>query len=279
MASPPFSLNNTVPGDTDTVSQFPLLDRSDKGVISSWILTDHNVDGTHNASSYPQVGTTLSDGSSVVPTPTPAAGRTAIYRDVGGLRQKNGDTGAVEFLLGVPPGAIVMWGASAPPTGWLICDGSAVSRSAYANLFTAISTTFGAGDGSTTFNLPDMQNRVPAGRNTGSGARITSAGGNFDGTVLGATQDNQSRNIAQNQLPNVAPSCSASTTINQSGSILQNGAGSVNSGNTSPPFITFNLAAVTATSSCTVGSINGIVTQQLFSIVQPTIILSFIIRT
>lgn len=64
-----------------------------------------------------------------------------------------------------PPGAIVMFGGSSAPEGWLLCDGSAVSRTTYANLFMAISTTYGVGNGSTTFNLPDISGRVPVGRN------------------------------------------------------------------------------------------------------------------
>lgn len=65
---------------------------------------------------------------------------------------------------GVPSGAIAAFGGSAAPTDWLLCDGSAVSRATYADLFTAISTTYGAGDGSTTFNLPNLKGRVPVGR-------------------------------------------------------------------------------------------------------------------
>ena len=57
----------------------------------------------------------------------------------------------------LPAGAVAYFGMSSAPTGWLIADGSAVSRTAYAALFAAIGTTFGAGDGSTTFNLPDLR--------------------------------------------------------------------------------------------------------------------------
>jgi microcystin-dependent protein len=63
----------------------------------------------------------------------------------------------------LPAGTILDYAGSAPPSGFLLCDGSAVSRSTYAGLFTAIGTTWGVGDGSTTFNLPDMQGRVGTG--------------------------------------------------------------------------------------------------------------------
>jgi microcystin-dependent protein len=69
---------------------------------------------------------------------------------------------------GVPDvGDVKMTALSAARTGWLLCDGSAVSRTTYAALFAGIGTTYGVGDGSTTFNLPDMQGRVPVGRDTG----------------------------------------------------------------------------------------------------------------
>jgi len=58
---------------------------------------------------------------------------------------------------GLPVGAITMWSVATPPSQWLVCDGTAVSRVAYATLFSVIGTTFGAGDGSTTFNLPNTQ--------------------------------------------------------------------------------------------------------------------------
>lgn len=63
-------------------------------------------------------------------------------------------------------GSMLMWATNTPPTGWLICDGSAISRTTYSQLFTLIGTTFGAGNGSTTFNLPDMRGMVPIGKNS-----------------------------------------------------------------------------------------------------------------
>jgi microcystin-dependent protein len=54
------------------------------------------------------------------------------------------------------PGMIIPFAGNVVPTGWLLCDGSAISRTTYANLFAIIGTTYGAGDGSTTFNIPNM---------------------------------------------------------------------------------------------------------------------------
>jgi phage-related tail fiber protein len=71
-----------------------------------------------------------------------------------------------------PCGVILMTAASTADDGWLLCDGAAVSRTTYANLFRKIGTTYGTGDGSTTFNVPNLQGRVPVG--------VSSTDGDFD---------------------------------------------------------------------------------------------------
>ena len=75
----------------------------------------------------------------------------------------------------VPVGGLMMWGTGTAPSGWLLCDGSAVSRTTYSGLFAVIGTTFGVGDGSTTFNLPTFVDRFPVG--AGSSYSLNSAGG------------------------------------------------------------------------------------------------------
>jgi microcystin-dependent protein len=77
----------------------------------------------------------------------------------------------------IPAGVVWDFAGSTAPGGWLECDGSAVSRSTYANLFAAISTTWGTGDGSTTFNLPDYRDKVRIGRGTGT---VTASGVDAD---------------------------------------------------------------------------------------------------
>jgi len=66
-----------------------------------------------------------------------------------------------------PTGVINMWATTTAPTSWLLCDGTAVSRTTYAALFAVISTTYGTGDGSTTFALPNLKGKVPVGRDSG----------------------------------------------------------------------------------------------------------------
>lgn len=86
------------------------------------------------------------------------------------------------ILLGylVPTGSIVPYAATSAPTGWLLADGSAVSRTTYADLYAIIGTTYGAGDSPTTFNLPDLRSRIPIG--TGAG-QWTSSFASSDVTV------------------------------------------------------------------------------------------------
>jgi microcystin-dependent protein len=94
-------------------------------------------------------------------------------------------------------------GATAP-SGWLLCAGQAVSRSTYADLFTAISTTYGAGDGSTTFNLPDLRGRVAVGKDNMDGTsanRMTTGGSGIDGSTLGSAGGTQTHTLTTAQMP------------------------------------------------------------------------------
>ena len=85
---------------------------------------------------------------------------------------------------GVKTGTIVSYGSNTAPDGFLDCDGTAVSRTTYASLFAVIGTTYGTGDGSTTFNLPDLQDNVPLGK---SGTKsIGSTGGSATQTTTGS---------------------------------------------------------------------------------------------
>lgn len=78
--------------------------------------------------------------------------------------------------LSLPIGGIIAFAGAADVGAWLLCDGRAVSRTTYAALFGVIGTTFGVGDGSTTFNLPDLKGRSPMGAGTGSGLTARALG-------------------------------------------------------------------------------------------------------
>lgn len=78
-------------------------------------------------------------------------------------------------------GALLMWATNTAPSGYLLCDGAAISRTTYAALYAVIGTTFGSGDGSTTFNVPNYTNRMPYGTTIGA------TGGSADAVLVSHT--------------------------------------------------------------------------------------------
>lgn len=96
-------------------------------------------------------------------------------------------------IEGIPTATIVPWSDSSVPSGFLECNGAAVSRSTYADLFAIIGTTYGSGDGSTTFDLPDLQDNVAVGKSgtknlaSTGGANTVASTGNVAGSTANAT--------------------------------------------------------------------------------------------
>lgn len=96
-------------------------------------------------------------------------------------------------------GIILPYGGSSAPTGWLLCDGSTVSRTTYSGLFAIVGTTYGAGDGSTTFTLPDMRGRVPVGKNSGTFSSLGATGGAETHTLTAAQMPSHTHTIPNHQ--------------------------------------------------------------------------------
>lgn len=181
-----------------------------------------------SASSQVGIGTTSPNASSeldvssttrgaLMPRMT-AAQRTAISSPAAGLLvyQTDGISGFYYHdgtawtnitsggASGVPTGTIVSYAGTTAPAGWAFCDGSQVSRTTYATLFTALGTTYGVGNGTTTFNIPDLRGRTIFGKDDMGGAaaaRLTTAGGISADNTLGATGGTQTKTLATANLP------------------------------------------------------------------------------
>jgi microcystin-dependent protein len=117
-------------------------------------------------------------------------------KDAGALDAQAADAPA-PAAMSVPPGTIVAFAGTAVPEGWLLCDGSAVSRTSYAILFGAVGISFGGGDGIASFNLPDLRGRFLRGADNGAGRDPDAAGrtasnpGGSIGDTVGTLQPDQ----------------------------------------------------------------------------------------
>jgi microcystin-dependent protein len=170
-------------------------------------------------------------------------------------------------------GSVTAYSASSLPSGWLWADGSEISRTTYADLFDLIGTTYGVGDGSTTFNLPDLRGRVVAGKDdmdntvgTGGGAvnRLTSGSkAGVAGNTLGASGGVQQHLLTANEsgLRNHTHTISSNIVSNTSVGGAANRVTSV--------------GANTGGASLAGGGFNA---EEAHTNVQPTLILNYIIR-
>ena len=140
-------------------------------------------------------GTYTISSSQTVPS-TAMTSSMSVVQDtyITALGSGTGGTGTYTVGVNQTIPSTSMLSTPATLTGWLLAYGQAVSRSTYSNLYTAIGTVYGVGDGSTTFNVPDLRGRVPFGKDDMGGApvnRITNAVSGLVATTLGATGGNQ----------------------------------------------------------------------------------------
>ena len=173
------------------------------------------------------------------------------------------NSAAVSVLM--PTSTILPYAGSAAPTGYFLCDGSAKSRTTYAGLFAIIGTTYGVGDGSTTFNIPDLRGRVIAGQDDMGGSsanRLTTAKSGINGDNLGAFGglEDHLLTAAESGLP------AHSHTQGLSGPNLSGPVESLSGGSAGGRYTSTGTVAAQDASSA-------------HNNVQPTIILNYIIKT
>ena len=141
---------------------------TDTGALSAVSLS---VSGALSAASLSVSGTSTFTGIPSGPTATTGTNTTQLATTAF-------VNSSIAANPGVLTGSLLMWPTASAPTGYLNCDGTAVSRTTYASLFAVVSTTFGTGDGSTTFNLPNYTSRMPYGTTIGA------TGGSADAVVV-----------------------------------------------------------------------------------------------
>ena len=113
---------------------------------------------------------------------TGAVGEISIDTDTENIRVHDGSqAGGFEI---VPSGTVVPFGGASAPGGWQLCDDTALSRTTYARLFAVIGTAYGTGDGSSTFNVPDLRDRVPLGKGSNNGTLGTATTGAAASSVM-----------------------------------------------------------------------------------------------
>jgi len=183
------------------------------------------------------------------------------------------DGGNIQGLVGVSTGSVIPWGATGTPTGFLECDGSAVSRSTYSTLFGVIGTTYGAGDGSSTFNLPNIADNVVVGK-SGTKAIASTGGANTvasTGSLAGSTGNTT---LSSSQIPShTHPAPGARTTAASSASTT---------GSTSPrhPQGTSNTNATNAGGNAHSHNLSGAsFSGNATSVLQPYLTVIYIIKT
>lgn len=174
-----------------------------------------SVDGLGGKPLRPAPGVELQSGVLIQGTPY-----LAVYNNSDAVFYLRG----VGTAPGVPLGSSFdYWGTSAPSTFFALAFGQAISRATYATLFSLCGTTYGVGDGSTTFNIPDLRGVVVAGKDDMGGSaanKITSGGSGITGTTLGALGGAQTVSLAANQVPAGVPSTVSGVTVGGAGSIV-----------------------------------------------------------
>lgn len=189
--------------------------------------------------------------------------------------------GGAANAYSIPLGGFLDYaGSTAPNSAFVLPIGQAISRTTYATLFSLISTTYGVGDGSTTFNVPDLTGRVTAMKES-TATRLTTAGSGVDGGTLGAAGGAQNITMARANLPQT----SVSVTITDPGhnhtignTLAFVGSENIQGGTGANISSTAQTIASHTTGITAAFNLNGNVTQTAMIVAQPTIVLNKIMR-
>lgn len=150
--------------------------------------------------------------------------------------------------LGLPVGTIIAYAGATVPTGWLRCDGTAYNREEYRTLFTEIGTTYGIGDGATTFNVPNLSGRFPLGKATaGTGSTLGGTGGTLDHTHTGPSHTHTVTTTGPSATVDVQAGVGTSVaTDTHTHPATSGAAGAGNTGTANPPYLALHFVILYA---------------------------------
>ena len=147
------------------------------------------------------------DGSASIKIQAPSAVTTTTTLTLpdgdganGSVLTTNG-SGSLSWGFGTPSGSIMPYAGASAPSGWLLSYGQAISRSTYSALFSVVGTTYGVGDGSTTFNIPDLRGRTIAGQDDMGGASANRLTTPINGDTLGAAGGSETHTLTVAEIP------------------------------------------------------------------------------
>jgi len=180
----------------------------------------------------------------------------------------------------VPLGvALPFFGTTAPNSQFVLPYGQAISRTTYVDLFAIFGTTFGVGDGSTTFNIPDLRGRVIAGKDDMGGSsanRLTDADDGLNGDTLGDTGGGETQTLVTGNLPAYTPAGTVAVTVDTPNVLSGGTSDNYTSVAGTGTWLTPTRGSLAATGTFTGTAQGG--TSTAFGIIQPTIIGNYIMR-
>jgi len=141
--------------------------------------------------------TTIKGRVKLATAPADANEPTAVGTNDPRLNTTTGLNATGEAFIASVTGMIMMYGSTTPPTGFLLCNGQAVSRTTYSSLFSVISTSFGIGDGSTTFNVPNLAARFPLGYSAAAPTKVLTFASRSSNVITVTGADNHAHNEIQ----------------------------------------------------------------------------------